>query len=68
MAGALAAYTAARLPRTTDVVRLSRRAATMTTWTSRPAVAFRDTATWLLGKLPPTVPLRTLTPIYNWRP
>ena len=30
--GMLARYTAARLPRTTDVVRWSRRAATMTTW------------------------------------
>jgi hypothetical protein len=28
-------------------------AATMTTWTSPPATAFRDTLTWLLGKLAP---------------
>ena len=33
---ALAAYTSARLPRSTQVVRWSRRAATMTTWTARP--------------------------------
>jgi 2-polyprenyl-6-methoxyphenol hydroxylase-like FAD-dependent oxidoreductase len=65
---ALAAYTAARLPRTTDITRWSRRAATMTTWTSPPAIAFRDTLTWLLGKLAPTAPLRSLARIYDWQP
>jgi len=65
---ALAAYTAARLPRTTDITRWSRRAATMTTWTSRPATGLRDTAVWLSGKLAPTAPLRGLTRIYDWRP
>ena len=65
---ALAAYTAARLPRTTDIVRWSRRAATMTTWTSPAAVAVRDNLTWLLGKLAPTAPLRSLGRIYDWQP
>jgi 2-polyprenyl-6-methoxyphenol hydroxylase-like FAD-dependent oxidoreductase len=65
---ALAAYTAARLPRTTDITRWSRRAATMTTWTSPPAIAFRDNLTWLLGKLAPTAPLRSLARIYDWQP
>jgi 2-polyprenyl-6-methoxyphenol hydroxylase-like FAD-dependent oxidoreductase len=65
---ALAAYTAARLPRTTDITRWSRRAATMTTWTSPPAIAFRDNLTWLLGKIAPTAPLRSLARIYDWQP
>jgi 2-polyprenyl-6-methoxyphenol hydroxylase-like FAD-dependent oxidoreductase len=65
---ALASYTAARLPRTTDIVRWSRRAATMTTWTAPPAIAVRDNLTWLLGKLAPTAPLRSLARIYDWQP
>jgi 2-polyprenyl-6-methoxyphenol hydroxylase-like FAD-dependent oxidoreductase len=64
----LARYTADRLPRTTDVVRWSRRAATMTTWASPPAVAFRDTVVRLTGKLAPGAALRSLTPIYGWQP
>jgi hypothetical protein len=43
-------------------------AATMTTWTSPPATAFRDTLTWLLGKLAPAAPLRSLARIYDWQP
>jgi 2-polyprenyl-6-methoxyphenol hydroxylase-like FAD-dependent oxidoreductase len=66
--GMLARYSAARLPRTTDVVRWSRRAATMTTWTSPPAVALRNTVTWLTGKLAPKAALRSLAPIYGWQP
>jgi 2-polyprenyl-6-methoxyphenol hydroxylase-like FAD-dependent oxidoreductase len=57
---ALASYTATRLPRTTDVVRWSHRAASMTTWTARPAVAARNTMAGLLGKLAPGALLRTL--------
>ena len=64
----LARYTADRLPRTTDVVRWSRRAATMTTWASPPAVAFRNTVIRLTGKLAPGAALRSLTPIYGWQP
>ena len=64
----LARYTAARLPRTTDVVRWSRRAATMTTWAWPPAVAFRNTVTRLTGKLAPRAALRSLAPIYGWEP
>jgi 2-polyprenyl-6-methoxyphenol hydroxylase-like FAD-dependent oxidoreductase len=65
---ALARYTAARLPRTTQVTRWSRRAATMTTWTAPPAVAFRNAITLALGKLPVSAALRGLTPVYDWRP
>jgi 2-polyprenyl-6-methoxyphenol hydroxylase-like FAD-dependent oxidoreductase len=68
MRAVLASYTATRLPRTTDVVRWSHRAARMTTWTARPAVAARNTAAALLGKLAPGAALRGLGPIYDWQP
>ena len=65
---ALAAYTSARLPRTTQVVRWSRRAATMTTWTARPAVAARNTVLRVAGKVAPGALLGGLGPIYGWQP
>jgi 2-polyprenyl-6-methoxyphenol hydroxylase-like FAD-dependent oxidoreductase len=64
----LARYSADRLPRTTDVVRWSRRTATMTTWTSPPAVAFRNAVIRLTGKLAPEAALRGLASIYDWQP
>jgi 2-polyprenyl-6-methoxyphenol hydroxylase-like FAD-dependent oxidoreductase len=64
----LARYTAARLPRTDNVVRWSRRAGTMTTWAAPPAVAFRNTAMWLAGRLPPSAAIRSLVPVYGWQP
>lgn len=66
--GMLARYTAARLPRTTDVVRWSRRAATMTTWASPPAVTFRNAVARLTGRLAPGAALRGLAAIYGWQP
>jgi 2-polyprenyl-6-methoxyphenol hydroxylase-like FAD-dependent oxidoreductase len=68
IAGMLDRYTASRLPRTTDIVRWSRRAATMTTGGSLPAVAFRNTVIRLTGKLAPGAALRGLAPIYDWQP
>jgi len=68
VAALLARYTADRLPRTTDVVRWSHRAATMTTWASPPAVAAHDTLSWLAGKLARGAALRTLAPVYSWQP
>jgi 2-polyprenyl-6-methoxyphenol hydroxylase-like FAD-dependent oxidoreductase len=64
----LARYTAARLPRTQNVVRWSRRAGTMTTWASPPAIAFRNAAMWLAGRLPPSAAIRSLVPVYGWQP
>jgi 2-polyprenyl-6-methoxyphenol hydroxylase-like FAD-dependent oxidoreductase len=64
----LGSYTAARLPRTTDVVRWSRRAGRMATRTSPPAVAMRNTLTSLAGKLAKGAALRSLTPVYGWQP
>jgi 2-polyprenyl-6-methoxyphenol hydroxylase-like FAD-dependent oxidoreductase len=66
--GMLARYTAVRLPRTTDVVRWSRRAATMTTWAWPPAVTFRNTVARLTGRLAPGAALRGLAAIYGWQP
>jgi 2-polyprenyl-6-methoxyphenol hydroxylase-like FAD-dependent oxidoreductase len=64
----LAHYTAARLPRAHNVVRWSRRAGRMTTWSAPPAVAFRNTAMWLAGRLPPSATIRGLVPVYGWQP
>jgi hypothetical protein len=64
----LSRYTAARLPRTTDVVRWSRRAAAMATRASPPAVTTRNTLIRLTGKLAPGAALRSLIPIYSWQP
>jgi 2-polyprenyl-6-methoxyphenol hydroxylase-like FAD-dependent oxidoreductase len=64
----LARYTAARLLRTHNVVRWSRRAGAMTTWAAPPAVAFRNTAIWLAGRLPPSAAIRSLVPVYGWQP
>jgi len=66
--GMLARYTAAMLPRTTDVARWSRRAATMTTWAWPPAVAFRNRVARLTGRLAPGAALRGLAAIYGWQP
>jgi 2-polyprenyl-6-methoxyphenol hydroxylase-like FAD-dependent oxidoreductase len=65
---ALAAYTAARLPRTTDVTRWSRRAGTLATWKSPLAVALRNTTLLLVGKLAPNASLRAVDRIYSWQP
>jgi 2-polyprenyl-6-methoxyphenol hydroxylase-like FAD-dependent oxidoreductase len=67
-AAALARYTSLRLPRTTRVVRLSRQAGRMATWTSPAAVAVRDGLALALGKLAPRAALRGLAPIYDWHP
>jgi 2-polyprenyl-6-methoxyphenol hydroxylase-like FAD-dependent oxidoreductase len=68
VAGLLTAYTEARLPRTANVVRWSRRAGTMATWTSPAAVALRNTVARVVGKLAPGAALRGLAPIYGWQP
>jgi 2-polyprenyl-6-methoxyphenol hydroxylase-like FAD-dependent oxidoreductase len=68
VAGMLDRYTAARLARTTDVVRWSRRVAAMSTWSAPAAVAFRDTVTWLAGRLAANAELRMAAPVYGWQP
>jgi 2-polyprenyl-6-methoxyphenol hydroxylase-like FAD-dependent oxidoreductase len=64
----LAAYTAARLPRTRMLVKGSYRATRLSGLTSRPAIALRDTGISLLGRLGPTLMLRQLAPIAGWTP
>jgi 2-polyprenyl-6-methoxyphenol hydroxylase-like FAD-dependent oxidoreductase len=64
---ALARYTAIRRPRTTEVVRWSRRAASMSTWTARPAIAGRNATAWLVGRVAPRAMLRGLDFIYDWQ-
>ena len=68
VAGMLDRYTAARLGRTSDVVRWSRRVATMSSWSAPAAVAFRDTLTWVGGRLAPGAALRIAAPVYDWQP
>jgi 2-polyprenyl-6-methoxyphenol hydroxylase-like FAD-dependent oxidoreductase len=68
VAAALDRYTATRLPRTTAVVRWSRRMAAVTSWTAPPAVAGRDALVWLAGRLAPRAALRGVAPVYDWRP
>jgi 2-polyprenyl-6-methoxyphenol hydroxylase-like FAD-dependent oxidoreductase len=65
---ALAEYTAQRLPRTTQVVRWSRRMGAMSTWKAPAAVAFRDELASVMGRIAPAAALRGLAPIYDWRP
>lgn len=68
VAGVLADYTAARQPRTVRVVRWSRRAAAIESWTSRPAVAVRNTVVHLAGTFATRAALRSLAPVYDWQP
>ena len=64
----LAAYTAARLPRTRMVVRDSYRATRMSGLTVPPATALRNAGVSLAGRLGPRVMLRQLAPIASWTP
>jgi 2-polyprenyl-6-methoxyphenol hydroxylase-like FAD-dependent oxidoreductase len=64
----LAAYTAARLPRTQKVVRDSYRAMRLSGLTSRPAIALRNAGVSLVGRLGPGLMLRQLAPIATWTP
>lgn len=64
----LAAYTAARLPRTQKVVRDSYRAMRLSGLTSRPAIALRNAGVSLVSRLGPGLMLRQLEPIASWTP
>lgn len=64
----LAAYSAARLPRTSGVVRKSAQVARLVAWTSAPAVALRDGLVSTVTRLGPGLVLRTLDGIADWRP
>ncbi|MFJ1754780.1 FAD-dependent monooxygenase [Kitasatospora sp. NPDC088134] len=67
-AAALAAYTAARLPRTSRIVAGSRTVGRLVAIRSRPGTALRDTALALAGRLPTRVLLDRSAETYNWLP
>ncbi|MGW7281246.1 FAD-dependent monooxygenase [Streptomyces sp. NPDC054844] len=64
----LAAYTAARLSRTTGVVRQAVKVARLNLMTNRAGIAVRDTAIAALSKAGPALFLRGFDGIADWRP
>ncbi|MFH9586169.1 FAD-dependent monooxygenase [Streptomyces luteogriseus] len=64
----LAAYTAARLPRTTAIARQAVRAARLSLMSNRAAIAVRDTAVAALSKAGPALFLRSFDGIADWAP
>ncbi|WP_051836057.1 FAD-dependent monooxygenase [Streptomyces sp. NRRL WC-3742] len=66
--GDLAAYTAARLPRTTGIVAGSHRIGALVALRSPAAVLARDTALALAGLLPARFLLNRSAPTYDWQP
>ncbi|MET9450794.1 FAD-dependent monooxygenase [Streptomyces cinerochromogenes] len=64
----LAAYTAARLPRTTAIARQAVRVARLTMTGNRAAVAVRNTALAALSQAGPALFLRSFDGIADWRP
>ncbi|MFC4064832.1 FAD-dependent oxidoreductase [Actinoplanes subglobosus] len=67
-AGDLPAYTAARLPRTTEVARASRRVGRVAGIGNPVAELLRNTAMALAGRFGPDTVLRQMDPILSWRP
>jgi 2-polyprenyl-6-methoxyphenol hydroxylase-like FAD-dependent oxidoreductase len=66
--GDLAAYTAARLPRTTAIARRSRTIGRVATWANPVAVAVRDLALSIAGRLDPATAVRQFDAVFAWRP
>ncbi|MGW3957561.1 FAD-dependent monooxygenase [Streptomyces sp. NPDC004752] len=64
----LAAYTAARLPRTTAIARQAVRAGRVNLTRNRAAIAVRNTAVAVLAKAAPALFLRGFDGIADWRP
>jgi len=64
----LAAYTAARLPRTRMVANGSYRATRLSGMTSPAAIALRNTGIRLAGRLAPSLMLRQMDPLASWTP
>jgi 2-polyprenyl-6-methoxyphenol hydroxylase-like FAD-dependent oxidoreductase len=65
---ALLDYSAARLPRTTEVVRRSAQVARAIAVRSRAGVALRDLGLTLAGHLPERTMIRAAAPMVDWRP
>ncbi|MFD4630556.1 FAD-dependent monooxygenase [Streptomyces sp. NPDC058284] len=68
LAAGLAAYSAARVPRTTDIVRRSARTSRVTHLTGAPAIAVRDALISAATRIAPHSVLRGLSAITDWRP
>ncbi|MFF4196477.1 FAD-dependent monooxygenase [Nonomuraea sp. NPDC001831] len=66
--GDLAAYTAARLARTSDVVRRSMTICRVTKLRNPLAVRLRDLAVTVAGRLSPELMLRSMDDVLAWRP
>ncbi len=66
--GGLDPYTAARLPRSTDVVRRSHRMGTLALLRNPVARTLRDTALSIAGRMSPETAIRQLIPVVDWRP
>ena len=66
--GDLAEYTAARLPRTTAIARRSRTIGRVATWANPVAVAVRDLALSIAGRLDPATAVRQFDAVFAWRP
>jgi 2-polyprenyl-6-methoxyphenol hydroxylase-like FAD-dependent oxidoreductase len=64
----LAAYTAARLPRTTAIARQAVRVARLNMMSNRALMAVRNTAVAALSKAGPALVLRSFDGIADWRP
>ncbi|MET8246816.1 FAD-dependent monooxygenase [Streptomyces sp. NPDC005202] len=64
----LAAYTAARLPRTTAIARQAVKAARIDMMSNRAGIAVRNTAIAALSKARPALLLRSFDGIADWRP
>jgi 2-polyprenyl-6-methoxyphenol hydroxylase-like FAD-dependent oxidoreductase len=65
---ALAAYTADRLPRASRIARQSARTGRFQQWSAAPAVAFRDSAVRLTGRLGSGVLIRQMAQLADWTP
>ncbi|HSZ40210.1 MAG TPA: FAD-dependent monooxygenase [Trebonia sp.] len=65
---ALRQYSAVRMPRTRMIVKRSRQAGMMTTWTSPTAVALRDTLVATIGKIAPGAAMVGVNSVFGWEP
>ncbi|WP_409056400.1 FAD-dependent monooxygenase [Streptomyces sp. SYP-A7185] len=68
LAAGLAGYSAARVPRTTAIVRQAARAARMNHLTSAPLISVRNALITAAGRLGPNLILRSFASIAGWRP
>ncbi|MGY4644625.1 FAD-dependent monooxygenase [Cellulomonas sp. URHB0016] len=64
----LAQYSAARLPRTTRIARMSAQVGAPSAWTSTPAVALRDVGMRLAGRFAGPLMERRLQDVVGWHP